>query len=108
MADLTVKKGDLEPGVKGQLIPPTGFTLDLDGASVAFSLREEHSGQVIIEDAEAEILSVEDKIVYYAWEAGDTDTAGDYEGEFKVTLASGRPITFPSGRFVRILIHDTV
>lgn len=45
--------------------------------------------------------------VEYDWSgAGDTDTAGNYLGEFEVTLADGGIETFPNGPKIRVQVFQ--
>lgn len=52
----------------------------------------------------AAVVNAAAGIVKYVWVAGDTDTAGRYQGEFEVTFVGGKKITVPSGGYIPITI----
>ena len=98
-----IKQGDRRPYLKGQLVT---FNDDgevegpqpLTGATVVFSMRNPETGEVLIEEAAAEILDSDEGQVQYKWQEGDTDIEpGDYEGEFEATFGE-EPVTFPNGK----------
>jgi Rib/alpha/Esp surface antigen-like repeat protein len=41
------------------------------------------------------VVDAETDRVSYAWQAGDTDTPGDYMAEWEVTYEDGKKKTFP-------------
>ena len=59
-------------------------------------------------DQTATVESTSPPILRYDWIGGDTDTAGNYEGEFVVTYADGTRETFPNSRFIPVLISQDV
>ena len=49
--------------------------------------------------------------VTFAWQAGDTDTIGEHNVEWRVTFPSGKKATFPRGTgviFNKVVIQDEV
>ena len=44
----------------------------------------------------------------YDWLTGNTDTEGDYEGEFQITLASTKIETYPNKGFIPIEIPEDI
>jgi len=46
--------------------------------------------------------------VRYAWQTGDTDTPGTFQGEFEVTYSTGEIETFPNDGFLAIEIIDDI
>ena len=103
-----VKRGDRFPAIVASLTGGPGDTpQDLTGASVVFTMQRRRppgtvrSGACVVTDA----ASGE---VRYDWAVGDTDIAGTYDGEFRVTLSNGLAGTFPNNRYVTIVIADPV
>jgi len=93
-----VQQGDTLPAVEYAL---AGNDLDashlnLAGASVDFVFYQLKSDSAVTTKT-AEIVDAETNRVRYQWQAGDTDTPGDYVCEFKVTYADGAVLTFPRG-----------
>lgn len=98
----TIKQGDTGPPIQAVLQDAEGTVQDLTGATVRFHLLDV-SGTVII-DASASVLDDAGGKVSYAWQAGDTDSAGSFKGEFEVTLPSGEIRTFPNWSNIRVKI----
>lgn len=94
MADFMIKRGDTLPEFERTLTDASG-AVDLSGASVAFRMASRDSGTTVV-DRSATIVSASTGIVKYAWQAGDTATAGTYSAEFRVTFGDGRILTFPN------------
>lgn len=114
MADWHMKKGDLAPSIKGQMIGPDGVTpVDLTGATVVFSMRpKDRSANAI--GGECDIS--EDPVNgwwRYDWQEEDTDELGWFDGEIVSTDSEGRPMTLPNGepsrpQYIEILISPRV
>jgi len=70
-------------------------------------MRKADTGVTKVDDGPAVIENSLAGEVSYPWQEGDTDTAGEYEGEFTITLADTRKRTFPSKGFIRITISES-
>lgn len=46
--------------------------------------------------------------VHYVWQPGDTDAAGSYQGQFRVTYGTGDVITVPTIGVITISIEPRV
>ena len=86
----------------GDLDPPLQFTIesavtqapvDLTGATAAFTMTD-LDGNVLINSAAATVDDPTLGSIVYAWQAGDTDTAGNHDGQLVVTYSGGNPGTF--------------
>lgn len=106
MARQTVwmKQGDLLPNLTAVLQDRSG-PLNITGGTVKFIMRAAE-GSVKI-NASATIVTAASGIVQYTWSGSDTDTAGEFEGEFQVTL-SGKKETFPNTGYIPIIILDDI
>lgn len=102
MAEFTIKKGDLLPVLDATLVPATGQTFTLVGASVRFQMWSKSGGTKI--DAPATIVDAIAGTVRYTWLAGDTDTAEGFLGQFQVTFPSGSVETFPNGSSIVVRV----
>lgn len=111
--ELSIKQDDTAPAVTISCawVDAQGYTFtvpDFTGAAATFAMRDS-AGTVIINDVAATLIpSATDPQATYTWVAGDTATAGDYEGEFHITLASGKRVTFPSADYLIIHILDDI
>lgn len=110
-ADIVLKVGDTNPAVAGTLKDGNNKTIPLaDGDTVTFRMQAA-AGEVaetfVPIDAAAEIIDGKGGRVQYAWQAGDTDEPGLYEGDFHVTFAlDGSKASFPNGRSLLIQIIE--
>lgn len=102
-----IKRNDRDPSIAYELTPKT---VDLTGATVVFNMKDS-SGSVKVNRGVGSIVTATGTpTVKYDWAPGDTDTAGDFSGEFEVTYASGLPGTFPNGEdeFIPIVIGEDI
>jgi hypothetical protein len=97
MSDFRIKRGDLKPRLEAILQDALGNAVPIpEGATVEFHMRLPDS-TVLKVNAEAVVDDAPGGQVAYNWIAGDTDTEGDYLGEFEV-IDSASPMTFPNSR----------
>jgi hypothetical protein len=101
----TLKTGDTSPSLLYALLPAT---IDLTGATVRFSLRNRDTGAVIVNRAAALVVTATPPVVRYDWQPGNTDVAGNFDGEFEVTYAGGAIETFPNRGFIDIRITAAI
>jgi len=97
-----IKQGDLRPYLKAQLVRldldgEVDEPQDLTGATVVFTMKNKVTNEVKIQEAGATVLTPLDGMVQYEWQDGDTDTPGNYRGEFEATFGA-EPETFPNGK----------
>ena len=97
-----IKKGDTAPAIQGSLTTRS----NLEGASAIFIMRNADNELVIFETAN--ITSIEGKTIVYQWAEGETDIAGKYQAEFRITYADGRVETFPNVGFITIYIEENI
>ena len=97
MSDFRIKRGDLKPRLEVILTDADGNPVPIpSGASVEFHMRLPDSA-VLKVNAAAVVDDAPGGAAAYNWAVGDTDTEGDYLGEFEVTDVAS-PMTFPNSR----------
>jgi hypothetical protein len=104
MEEFDIKRGDTGPSIRYSLLPAT---ITIAGATVRFQMRAIGSGQTLI-DAVATIITPSPPVVQYDWQAGDTDTAGIYQAEWRVEYADSSVETFPNRGFVQVNVNDDI
>lgn len=108
-----LKEGDTGPPLEVRLTDDTNDPTALDSGtdSVQFSLEHSDGSDVALTN-DAEITAGAEGVVEYPWGDGDTDTPGQYFGEFVVTFNEGesdeRTETFPSAGYIPVVIHEQV
>jgi hypothetical protein len=104
MQKFTIKRGDTSPALRYALLPES---VSLVAATVRFQMRLRGGATVI--DRPAEIQSAfQPAVVAHAWASGETDIAGRYEAEFRVTYADGAIETFPNHGFIDVFVAEDV
>lgn len=103
---LTMKRGDLEPEM---IITVEDMTGNADLAQVtAWRVIGRLNGTVIIDSppttVEVDAVNSSVAVLTRAWVAGDTDIAGVIQVEVEAAWPGGRPQTFPSGSYGRVII----
>lgn len=112
-ADFYLKTGDLAPPITVALKYDDGSAVDLsDADSVVFRMKR-HGTEVGLVEADAVIDNDPTTgKAEYAFQSGETDEAGNYDGEFSVVWGAGAPVpgpqTFPSSSYVRIKITKRI
>jgi hypothetical protein len=104
-ADLRFKVGNTLPVIRQTLKNDVGTVLDLTGATVQFRMRE--PGQALKVNRAAVVIDAPNGVVQYAWQTGDTDTAGLFSAEWAVTYGSDVE-TVPADGFCKILIEPSL
>lgn len=101
-----IKRGDRRPTLEYLCQLSDGRPVDLAGATVVFAMRRVGTTTTI--GGAAAILDAPTGRVAYAWAAQDTATAGDYEGEFQITLSGQLPMTCPGAGYIAITITGDI
>lgn len=100
-----IKQGDTSPSIAYTLYRPDGETVEpLAGCTVKFVMATEETLGSPKTKADAVVVDATAGEVRYDWVASDTDTHGEFVGEWEVTRADGSIETFPNRGFVPIAI----
>ena len=95
---------------RGATWPSLGATIGLDrngnltDCTVQFRMSQQ-DGTVVI-DASATIISEVLGTVEYVWQAGNTETPGNFWAEFWTSLPTGEVVKLPVDEFINIVIVD--
>lgn len=104
MLKFTIKRGDTSPALRFALLPDT---VSLAGAAVRFQMRARGGGTLI--DRPAEVVRVfQPAVLAHLWLSGDTDEAGRFEAEFRVTNMDGTVESFPNLGFIEVFVTEDV
>lgn len=102
-----IKQNDTLPALVAYLYNPDGSVVDLTGATVKFIMRLTSGGAAKVDTA-ATVVTATSGYVKYSWVAADTDTVGEYEGEFEVTFSGGAIQTYPNSKYIKIKVVDDI
>ena len=94
---LYLKENDLQPYYYAQVKDADEAVVDIDGATIYCTMKSA-AGTVKI-DRQTTGITISDGAngkFRYAWQSGDTDTAGKYFIEFEIVPASGGKFTVPA------------
>lgn len=109
----SIKEGDTSPSLEVQLYDGDTPKTDLDTAVVGFRMQHQQddvsvSGLCAIED-------IDDAVVTYIWDDGDTDVVGRYDAEFILDYGVPENMnefdtdeTFPSDGYITIDVTETL
>lgn len=101
MNAIEIKQGSTIPGFEAVLRDADGQPINLFNATVEFCFGRGRGGPCQIVDAAS-------GRVRYEWQDGDTDDPGTWNGEFVVTMISGRVQRVPSGGYVPVRVTRAV
>lgn len=104
MQTFQIKRGDTGPGIRYALQPSD---VSLSGATVRFQMQTATKRETVI-DQPASIVTAQPPVVEYAWQPGDTASAGRYEAEFRVEYTDGTVETFPNSGFISVHVNVDV
>lgn len=96
-----IKRNDTAPPLDAVL--EAEEEIDLTGATVRFHMVQIDTGELKVDKA-AQVVSVDGRRVRYSWEPEDTDTEGQFHGEFEVTYSDGTVRSFPNPDNILIII----
>lgn len=109
-----IKQNDTRPRfrvpLKQDFGEETEAAIDLtDATSVVFHMRAVSGGAVKVEDGACTIEGDPTLgIVQYEWQAGDTDTAGEFEAEVEILWDDGGVETVPNNEYWAVTVFDDV
>ena len=101
-----LKVDDLAPDLLITVKDAAGDVVILTGATIVFSMYHKRTGTAKVAAQAAAIVGDGSAgQVKYEWSGTDTDTDGEYAGEFDVTPASGDGFRVPTRGFITIIIQ---
>jgi hypothetical protein len=100
----TIKENDLLPVLDATLSDANGV-FDLTGiVGVLFVMNTSPNVTPPKVAAAATVVNAAGGQVRYSWAGTDTDTPGNYKGEFEVEVSGGKRLTFPNNGYIDITI----
>lgn len=106
---LRLKRNDTLPKIRITVVerdqdnPGITTVVDLTGSTAKFIMVTDDDTRTVKVNAAATIAAPTTGVVEYSWISADTDTAGDYLGEFEITMPSGK-LTLPNDDSLQIVI----
>ncbi len=102
-----IRQGDTLPILLCQLFESAAVPVVLTDFTVTLNMRNQLNKLAVISLGTCSIVNALTGIVSYAWQAGDTDVAGNFEAEFTATSGDGVE-TFPNASFIPITISPAI
>lgn len=106
MAKIYRKKGDTYPSLGYTVRDAQGKLLDMTDAIVDFSMIHKETNVLKVDHAAG--LADDVGHISYSWADADVDTEGEFLGEFRVTLSSGKEFAVPRKGFLTIIIMESL
>jgi hypothetical protein len=110
---LNIKRHDTLPRVKGRLVesdpddPGNAVPVNITGATIKFVMVTDDNARTIKVNAAAVITVPTNGEFEYRWTGTDTNTTGNYVGEFEIAFpAGGGKVTVPPDDTLKIRIFD--
>jgi hypothetical protein len=103
MADLTIKRGDTYPFLKGTLSDADGV-VNLTGAAVRVILKTKGTTPTVLVNGVCTITNPTGGQVEYEWLTPDTADVNTLDGEFEVTWGDGEITTFPNEGYFEVAV----
>lgn len=106
MPDRILRRHDTHRYARALLMDENGSPIDLDGSTVAYTMKHQRTRELKIDRASATLADqdVYPGEIYYAWDDADVDTAGTYIEEWEITYSDTTKETFPASGEQRVLI----
>ena len=103
-----IKQNDTRPELDVFLRDDKDRTINVTGATVKFNMRNASDNVVKVDNGSVTTVSSTAGRVKYSFSTSDTDTAGNFDGEFQVTFVGGQVETFPNDGYIKVIITDDV
>jgi len=103
-----IKQNDTRPELDVFLRDDKDRTINVTGATVKFNMRNASDNSVKINLGSVTTVSSTAGRVKYSFSSADTDTSGNFDGEFQVTFVGGQVETFPNDGYIKVIITDDV
>jgi hypothetical protein len=103
-----IKQNDTRPELDVFLRDDKDRSINVTGATVKFNMRNSADNTVKIDTGAVTTVSSTAGRVKYSFTSANTDTAGNFEGEFQVTFVGGQVETFPNDGYIKVIITDDV
>ena len=103
-----IKQNDTRPELDVFLRDDKDRSINVTGATVKFNMRNSADNTVKIDTGSVTTVSSTAGRVKYSFTAANTDTAGNFEGEYQVTFVGGLVETIPNDGFIKVIITDDV
>ena len=110
----TIKRGDTRPPLEITARDATGAVIDMTGGlTIQFQMKlRQHLANDVVPlkvDSAGTFVDAPTGRIDYTFVGADTDTVGEYVGEFIYTASDGEPRTIPNPGFITVrVVQDLV
>lgn len=107
LESFSIIQGDMWPPIITPLLRGDDSAINLTDKTVKFNMRGRYDSTPTIDRASVVINNPTSNEVQYNWAAGNTDTAGEFYGQFVVLDGSGNQYcTVPNDGYITITIIE--
>lgn len=108
--DLKITKNDLQPYYYVQATDAAAVVINITGATIYCTMKQVDATTIKInrQTTGINITDAVNGLFEYRWQAGDTDTVGEYYIEFEINPASGGKFTFGGVGVAKVIIKDSL
>jgi hypothetical protein len=103
-----IKQNDTRPELDVFLRDDKDRSINITGSIIKFNLRNTSDNTTKINAGSVTTVSSTAGRVKYSFTTSDTDTSGNFDGEFQVTFVGGQVETFPNDGYIKVIITDDV
>lgn len=101
-----IRENDTREAIEAQLQDATGSAIDLSSIS-ELRFQMERRGNTVV-DSVATVVDGANGKVKYDWADGDTDTAGTYQAEFRITFQDDSVLTVPNDDYITVEVTSEI
>ena len=105
-ATFTIKRHARRPYLRISAKDKYGDPFDLTGALNATFIMYDSSGVAKVNSPAVLASPLTSGVVYYAWGATDTNTAGEFRAEFDIVYSGGEKLTLPVKGNLSVRIYE--
>ena len=107
-ADFSIVAGDVEPIFTDALTYVNGEKVNLEGATVSFTMRAPTANAPVALTGTTTITQAKEGRVAFQCSAADSANVGNYMASWRVTFGAGQTMTFPTVGYLWVTVQESL